>query len=233
MVTSGLENIKRIVHENMLPALDRCSVILSRLAGIAKFQGSDETIGLSSHQISLIVDTVACLNLVCSKILAQAVEELDLFSSFSTWLRNEIDRLVSDPSLSSTNDEAAEKEGSIDHTKVLLYLQTAMTASPLAVYLGHLTFEDEINKYVYDDHGVSMFKLLDSQLQKQEQGLPYLEHLPRTSFLSRVLTRQATTVFDQIAEAERRNVLFGKAEELGDIEAALDMRISPIVCELW
>lgn len=215
----------------MLPALERCSVILSRLAGIAKFQGSDETIGLSSHQISLIMDTVACLNLVCSKILVQAVDELDLFSSFSAWLRHEIDRLVSDPSLSSINDETAEKEGSIDHSKVLLYLQKAMTASPLSIYLGSLT-EDETSNHVHDYHGVPMFKLLDSQLQKQEKGLPYMKHLPRTGFLSGVLTQQATTIFDQIAEAERRNVLFGKAEELGRIDTALDMKMCPIVREL-
>jgi anaphase-promoting complex subunit 4 len=232
-VTCGLENLKRLVHENMLPALERCSVILSRFAGIAKFQGSDDTVGFSNHQIGLMMDTVACLNLVYSKILIQVVDELDLFSSFSAWLRFEIDRLVSDPSLSSTNEEGAEKEGPIDHTKVLLYLQTTMTTSPLAVYFGPVS-ETETGDLVHEEQGLPMFNLLDVQLQKQEQGLPYMKHLPRVDFLSNILSQQATTIFGQIAEAEKRNVLFGKATELGSIESgtAFDMKMSPIVCNL-
>jgi anaphase-promoting complex subunit 4 len=233
-VICGLENIKRILHENMLPALERCSVILSRFAGIAKFQGSDDTVGFSNHQIGLIMDTLACLNLVYSKILMQVVDELDLFSSFSAWLRYEIDRLVSDPSQSSTSEEAAEKEGSIDHSKVLLYLQTIMKTSPLAVYFGPFSSEAEADRdWVHEKHSHPMFNLLDSQLQKQEQGLPYMEHLPRVDFLFDVLSRQATSIFGQIAEAEKRNVLFGKPEELRGIESGgvLDMKMSPIVCD--
>jgi anaphase-promoting complex subunit 4 len=218
----------------MLPALERCSVILSRFAGIAKFQGPNDTVGFSSHQIGLLMDTVACLNLVSSKILIQVVDELDLFSSFSAWLRYEIDRLASDSSPSSSNEEVADKEGSIDHSKVLLYLQTSMTRSQLALFFGSVFSENETSGRDLDDHGYPMFTLLDSHLQKQEQGLPYMKHLPRVDFLSKVLTQQATTVFGQIAEAEKRNVLFGKAKDLGSIQrsAALDMKMSQIVCML-
>ena len=215
----------------MLPALERCSVILSRFAGIAKFQGSNDSIGFSSHQISLIMDTVACLNLVCSKILIQTVDELDLFASFSTWLRYEIDRLVSDPTSSSTSDEAAEKEGSIDHSKVLNYIQTTMTTKPLAVYFGPIS-EVETSDWVHEEQGFPMFNLLHEQLQKQERGLPYMKHLPRVDFLCDILTQQATTIFSQIAEAEKRNVLLGQVQELGNIESggACDMKMSPKVC---
>jgi anaphase-promoting complex subunit 4 len=231
-VVTGLENMKRLLHENLLPALERCSVILSRFAGIAKFQESDDIVGFSSHQISLIMDTLACLNLVYSKILVHAVDELDLFSSFSSWLRYEIDRLVSDPSQSSTGEEGPEQEGSIDHSKVLLYLQTAMTTSPLAVYFTTISSDAGAgDDWARGDHGLSLFNSLDSQLQKQEQGLPYASHLLQVDFLFNVLSRQTTTIFGQIAEAEKRNVLFGKAEELHGIEssAVLDMKMSPKV----
>jgi anaphase-promoting complex subunit 4 len=216
----------------MLPALERCSVILSRFAGIAKFQGSNDIVGFSSHQIDLLMDTVACLNLVSSKILVQVVDELTLFSSFSAWLRYEIDRLASDASPSSPDEEEADKEGTIDHSKVLLYLQTCMTAGPLAVYLGPALSDVETAEWPHDDR-VPIFTLLDSQLQKQKEGLPYSTHLPRVDFLSKVLARQATTVFSQIAEAERRNVLFGQAKDIGiQSGAALDMKMNRIVCNL-
>lgn len=54
-VTTGLDNLKRLVHENMLPALERCSVILSRFSGIARFQGSNGSDSFTSQQVRYIV----------------------------------------------------------------------------------------------------------------------------------------------------------------------------------
>jgi anaphase-promoting complex subunit 4 len=214
----------------MLPALDRCSVILSRFSGIAKFQGPNDTVGFSSHQVGLIIDTVACLHLVSSKILIQVVDELDLFAAFSTWLRYEIDRLASDSSTSPKDDEL-EKEASLDHSKVLLYLQTCMNTSPLEVYLGENTSEDYNTGWPQAEQGLPMFDLLDKQLQKQERGLTYMKALPRLELLGKFLSRQAKVIFSQIAEAEKRNVLFGKPKIVGVPEnnGIMDMRLSDMV----
>jgi anaphase-promoting complex subunit 4 len=222
----------RLVHENMLPALERCSVILSRFTGIAKFQGNNNTEGFSSHQTGLIMDTVACLHLVSSRILIHGVDELDTFSAFSSWLRYEIDRLASDPS-NSGNEEISDKEALIDHSKVLRYLQSNMISSPLGVFFSEVT-ADDYNDWSHAEQGLPMFDILEKELGKQEQGLPYLKPLPRVELLCKYLTRQANTVFNQIAEAEKRNVLFGKAIELVKPQDGLpmDMRMSPKVSEL-
>jgi anaphase-promoting complex subunit 4 len=214
----------------MLPALDRCAVILSRFAGIAKFQGSNETAGFSNQQIQQIMDVVASLHLVSSKILIQVVDELDSFIAFSAWLRYEIDRLASDSSISMT-DEAVEKEASIDHSKVLSYLQTAMVNSPLSVFFGADADADREGQCQIQS-GSSIFDQVNRQLQKHEQGVPYIEALPRVTFLCRLLSLQANAVFSQIAETEKQNVLFGKAHELGVPEGSspMDMAMCPAVC---
>lgn len=214
----------------MLPALDRCSVILSRFAGIAKFRGSNDTIGFSSQQISMITDTVACLHLVSSKILIRVVDELELFTSFSAWLRYEIDRLASEAS-STPEDDAAEKESTIDHGKVLLYIQSAMTTSPLATYFGNSSEEDFNQSWKNSEQGIPMFDLLDKQIRKQENGQPYLTSLPRVELLCKFLTKQASTVFGQIAEAEKRNVLFGNPLEIGFVkqDGAIDINMNELV----
>ena len=212
----------------MLPALDRCSVILSRLDGIAKFQAPSETVGYSSHQIARITDTVASLHLVSSKILAQAVDELDFFTAFSTWLRHEIDRLASE----SASDETADKETFIDHSKVLLYLQTAMTSSSLETYLGQASVEDyNRDGWKQVEQGAVLFELLDKQIQKQEQGLPYIKALPRVELLYTYLNRQCTAIFSQIAASEKRNVRFGTAEFIGQtsIDTPMDITMSALV----
>ncbi|CZT51391.1 related to cyclosome/APC subunit Cut20/Apc4 [Rhynchosporium secalis] len=230
-VTAGLENLRRLVHENMLPALERCSIILSRFLGIVKFQGSNSSMGFTTQQINLIMDTVACLHLVSSKILIQVVDELELFSSFSAWIRHEIDRLASESS--STNVEA-EKESSLDHSKVLLYLQTVMTSSPLATFFGEAPSVGEGEQsWNHSMHDLPMFELLDKELQKQERGLPYLQELPRVNSLCKFLEQQAHTIFGQIADAEKRNVLFGKPQSVGlvELDGPIDMRMSIIVSD--
>ncbi len=204
-------------------------MILSRFAGIAKFQGTNETRGFTITQINLIMDTVACLHLVSSKILIQVVDELDLFAAFSNWIRYEIDRLASD-SAASPDDDKIEKEASIDHSKVLQYLQTAMTTNSLAMYFDDSVTEDD-NGWKNAEQGLPIYDLLDKQLQKQERGAPYLKALPRVDLLCKLLAAQASTIFGQIAEAEKRNVLFGKVHEIGVTETTgpVAMRMSAVV----
>ena len=155
---------------------------------------------------------------------------LDLFAAFSSWVRYEIDRLASDSS-ASPDDDKVEKEALIDHSKVLQYLQTAMTTSQLMIYFDDSPPEDHDNSWKNAEQGLPIYELLDKQLQKQEQGVAYLKTLPRVDLLCKLLTRQASTIFHQIAEAEKRNVLFGKVYEIGSTEYAgpIAVRMSEVV----
>jgi anaphase-promoting complex subunit 4 len=178
------------------------------------------------------MEIVASLHLVSSKVLTQVVDELESFTAFSAWLRYEIDRLASDAS-GSTTEQEGEKEASIDHSKVLLYIQTAMTNSPLSVFFGG-SAENGGEAWSQLQPGSTIFEQVNQQLQKQEQGSPYLEQLPRVDFLCKILALQANAVFNQIAEAEKRNVLFGKPQELGvsENDAPMDMKMCQIVCSI-
>ena len=232
MITA-LENLRQLIHENMLPALDRCSVILSRFAGIAKFQGTSGMVGFSTQQIHHIGDIVASLHLVCAQILIQVVDELDLFAAFSSWLRHEIDRLASDSS-SSPNDEANEKESSLNHSKVLLYLQTVMTNSPLSMFFNDGS-EDHKEAMTQLRTGTRIFDQVDQQLQKQTRGLPYIKELLRVDLLCHILDQEAAAIFSQVAGAERRNVLFGTPYLLGALQdgTLIDTRMHQIVCSSY
>jgi anaphase-promoting complex subunit 4 len=229
-VTSGLQNLRQLIHENMLPALDRCSLILSRFAGIAKFRGSSETVGFSAQQISLLHDSVACLHLVGSKMLMQVIDELELFTAFSAWLRHEIDRLASEGS-STTEDDAAEKESALDHSKVLQYIQTALRASLLANYLGKDSDDGAQAENKGFEQGTPMFDTLSRQIKKMEQGQPYTKVLPKQAFLAQHLSTQAGEVFQQIADAEKRNVLFGDVHNIGAVRknSPLHMKVDAVV----
>lgn len=230
---SGLESLRSLVHENFIPALERIAIILSRLLGIARFHESKEEIGFTSAQITKVMDIVSCLMLVGNKILLIVMEELDLFHSFSTWLRYEIDRLAS----SSAIDELTEKEATMEHGKILKYIQQYMASSPLGSYLGKVSKEDLDRDLKLMEDGTSLLDLLDKQIKKQEGGQAQTAVFPQIEFLGSNLDDKANAVFDGIAEAEKRSVRFGQPSQIKleqDI-AKLDVKMCAVqngVCGL-
>ncbi|KAK0711407.1 anaphase-promoting complex, cyclosome, subunit 4-domain-containing protein [Lasiosphaeris hirsuta] len=209
-VVSGLENLRSLIHENFLPALERCGIILSRLLGIARFHDSRESIGFTSAQISKLMDIVSCLTVVAHKVLLCVMDELDHFTAFSVWLRMEIDKQAS----STINEDLTEKEANMDNAKVLAYIQRYLVSSPLALYFDEVTKEDYAKDQELTEAGPSLLELLDKQLKRQEAGQPFMRALPHIDFLVNYLTNRANTVFQDIAEAEKRSVRFGQAVEV-------------------
>ncbi|KAJ8125266.1 hypothetical protein O1611_g8373 [Lasiodiplodia mahajangana] len=209
-VVTGLQALRSLVHENFLPALERISIILSRLLGIARFHESKAEIGFTSAQIMKVMDIVSCLMMVGNKILLFVMEELELFHAFSIWLRHEIDRLAS----SSITDDLTEKEASMEHGKILAYIQQYMPASPLRYYLSSVTAEDTERDRKLADGGSSLLDLLGKQIKKQESGEPGTGSYPQVEFLCKYLDSQANSVLEGIAEAERRSVRFGQCTKI-------------------
>ncbi|KAJ8120497.1 hypothetical protein ONZ43_g2809 [Nemania bipapillata] len=209
-VVTGLQALRSLVHENFLPALERISIILSRLLGIARFHESKAEIGFTSAQIMKVMDIVSCLMMVGNKILLFVMEELELFHAFSIWLRNEIDRLAS----SSIPDDLTEKEAAMEHGKILAYIQQYMLATPLRYYLSSVTKEDTERDRKLADGGSSLLELLGKQIKKQESGQTDTRSYPQVEFLCKYLESQANIVLEGIAEAERRSVRFGQLTKI-------------------
>lgn len=170
------------------------------------------------------MDIVSCMMLVGNKVLLLVMEELDLFHSFSTWLQYQIDHLAS----SSTTDELSETEATLEHGKVLKYIQQYMLATPLSGYLNKVAKEDMDRDRVLADNGPRLLDLLDKQIRKQERGQPHTGVFPQVEFLCTYVTDKARAVFEGIAEAEKRSVRFGHPTkiELEHSLAKLDVIMS-------
>lgn len=212
-VTSGLENIRALVHENMLPALERCAIILSRLLGLARFhEGGRSDVGLSAAKISRLLEVISCLTLACHKILVHVMDELELFAMFSSWLRFQIDRLAS--SASSAADELSEREATMENGKVLEYISGFLMQSPAAMFFGPPDPENFRKDEEVADGGLPLLDTVEAQIRLAENDEPHMRALPRIDFLVQYLKTKAQGVFDDIAEAERRNVRFGSPTAL-------------------
>lgn len=139
-------------------------------------------------------------------------EELELFGSFSSWLRLQIDRLAT-----SSGEELAEKEAGLSTGSVLGYIQRYLTSAPLAAFLegtGEGDWED-VGRWT------SLLETIDAQLKRREEGLPFEEFLVKLGWLVSELEGGAGGVFDDVARALERSVRFGEGTRVvlgGEIE---------------
>lgn len=221
---SGLEGLRSLIHENFLPVLERCSIILSRLRGLALFYNAKEEIGFSAVQITKIMDIFSCLTLIGHKILLLVMDELEHFTVFSSWLRSQIDRLATS---SSESEELSEKEATTDIGKVLTYIEQYLASSPLHTYLDEISKEDFTADWEHIDSGVNLLDTVSAQVKKHEKGQEAMKALPHVEFLVDYATHWSSKVFEHIAETKRRSVRFGKP-----ISLSIDQPIDVYDCRI-
>lgn len=194
----------------MLPAIERCTLILSRLSGIARFHEEEDHVGFTNTEITRLVDILSSLNLICHRVLLITMEELELFRVFSSWVRLTIDRVSS----TTVPEDLMEKEALLDPAKILRYIERYLVSSPMAIHFAKVPREtwDEDWEHMQDSSGV--LDELDKQLKRHEAGGPYMKGLTQMAFVVDFLTAKALDVFKDIAEAEKRSVRFGQAVKL-------------------
>lgn len=207
-VIPGLEAVRNLIHENMLPAMERVTLILSRLSGIARFHEEDDQIGFTNAEITRLVDILAALTLVYNRVLLIVMEELELFRTFSSWVRITIDRV----STSNPSDEIMEKEALLDPAKTLRYIERYLVRSPMATFLDTAgDFGDSRNEL---EDSLNVLDEVDKELRLDDEGKPFKRTIPQVHLLFNLLADRAGNVFKNIAEAEKRSVRFGQAVKL-------------------
>lgn len=211
-----------MAHEHLLPALERFTVLASRLRGLSRFQVSNVALGLSTQEIDDILDTVSCLQLVAHEILIASGQELRQFQAFSMWLRQEIDVQASDVSTLET----LEKDPNIDHASTLEYIQGAMTKSRLTCFLDIQAQDSQEPEKNPAAEGRSLFDLYKKELKKKTMGPNSGKRLPALDALIKHLDTQCNAIHARISETQRRNVRLGPPVSLGiGVPHCLDTRM--------
>lgn len=200
-VVTGYESVRRLLHEHLLPSLERFAVLVSRLRGLSKFHVTNTTLGLSTQDLNRVLDTVSSLQLVAHHALITANSELHQFFAFSHWLHQEIDTQSSDGNASDN----PEKDLNIDHLRTLEYIQGPMMQSQLSAFLS-LDYEASVGtQRDLKAEGPSLFDLYTRQVTSKGSKYP-LKYLPGFGALLDHLDGLCSVVFSQIGESQRRNV---------------------------
>lgn len=214
--------MRRLAHENLLPALERFTVLVSRLRGLSRFQLSNANLGLSTQEFDNVLDTISCLQLMAHQILITSGSELRQFLAFSAWLRQEIEIQASDASVA----EFAEKDVNLDHASTLEYIQGAMTQSQLASFFILEARAEEKPPRDLAAEGRSLFELSKRGLQNASREDTSASQLPPLDALMKQLDTQCNVIFKRIAETQRRSVRFGAPVYLQKgVPSCMDMRM--------
>lgn len=225
-MASGYDSLRRLTYESLLPVLERCGVILSRLLGLSKYHRISPILGLETKDLKDCQATVDCLNLLAHKVLISTSTELREFGAFSKWLRYQIDLQATDP-LSTAAEELLEKADAVDHGMTLSYIQGAMMHSALQDFIQAPPSETYGDRWVDPGENSLFYENYKKLLQQHNQRKSDEERvvLPQLSDLTSRLTRQCDAVFKRIAETQRRGILHRTALTLGpDCDAGiLDM----------
>lgn len=212
-----------------MPALERFTVLVSRLRGLSKFQDSSAGFGLSTQDLDNILDTMSCLQLMAHHILIAAASELRQFSAFSLWLRHEIEVQSVDTHTSAAY-EANERDNNIDHGSTLEYIQGAMHHSRLFTLFNIAELEEQKPQWDLVAEGRPLFELYRRELDSLFHSHTPDRHLPGLDALIIFLDSQCNAVFARIAETQKRNVRFGPPVYLGTgVPHSVDMRLLPEV----
>lgn len=133
-VVSSLTTLLQIIHENLLPALDRCSIVISRLRGLAEYHDSGWITNTPVQDFTALLEFINNLRLLSHTTLLYANDEKRQFHSFSKWLRYEIDFEATEPN-SQSRAEMETRDPGVDIGVVLEYIQYGLMESDLTPYL--------------------------------------------------------------------------------------------------
>ena len=134
-VSASLTTLLALLHENLLPAIDRCSIVISRLRGLAQFHDRDWIFTSPVSDFSALLDTLKNMRFLAHTALNCAGEEKRQFHAFSKWLRFCIDFEATEAESQSRADMEARDPG-VDVLLVLEYIQAGLTKSALTPYFG-------------------------------------------------------------------------------------------------
>jgi anaphase-promoting complex subunit 4 len=215
--TLGMENIRKFVHENLLPALERCQVVLSRLQGLSKFAKSAQVLGLDTQSLDRVMDTVDCLNLLGHYLMKTVGKEIKQFAAFIKWLRLELEiqglekENAGGPG-SERLDEACMRRDELNVRTVLDYIRGVMGKSGMVAFLRPAVdargsaLDGPSYDWSQNQADVGFYEVFKKMLKTQ----PGAGKRPDLDDLLRRLTSQAEKVFDGIAQTLRKSILHSR-----------------------
>ncbi|KAL6707472.1 hypothetical protein ACN47E_004042 [Coniothyrium glycines] len=217
-VTTNLNTLLALVHENLIPALDRCSIVISRLRGLAKFHDTEWIFSGPISEFSALLETLKNMRLLAHTLLLYGSEEKRQFHQFSKWLRFTIDFEATEPE-SQSRSEMENRDPGVDIAMVLEYIRYGLTKSDLTPFLQQGESDKETRSYEDTKKAIEVLK----------EGGKYKEDALCLESVCSGLKDGVQGLLKQVSKWQENNILMNGGVVLDNIardeELGVDMRM--------
>ncbi|KIW18902.1 hypothetical protein PV08_03191 [Exophiala spinifera] len=202
-----LDIVRRLTSECLMPALERCQVVLTRLDGLAQFGPTSSRLGLEEKNVRKVMETVNALGILAEDLLADVKVEIVEFTAFMKWLKWECEV----EALEETSERAAELReswtGENELLRVLDYVGGAMKDSRIKKYIVPDGPEQSAGALIEDDTDAGFFLDYMKRRAAPPPKAKKNKSMPTFGQVVGRLQTQAERVFAQIAETFRKSIL--------------------------
>ena len=157
-----LDLIRRMMSECLLPAIERCQVVISRLDGLSRFTETARRLGLDEKGIRSIREVLDVLTLLCEDLLRDVCVEIREFSAFMRWIKWEAEVEALEEGSERAEEMRESYNGEAELRMVLDYISGAMQKSRIAAYID--VSKDAVSNDSVKDSNDSVKDSNDSQI---------------------------------------------------------------------
>ncbi|KAH7128403.1 anaphase-promoting complex, cyclosome, subunit 4-domain-containing protein [Dendryphion nanum] len=226
-VTSSLTTILQLIHENLLPALDRCTLIISRLRGLATYHDQGWIFSGPPTTFTSLLTLLKNMRLLAHTTLLYSNEQKRQFHAFSKWLRYEIDFEATEPE-SQSRAEMEGRDAGVDMSLVLDYIESGLEDSPMSSLLR----KNEDLGSMLSKAAPPSYEDTIKAIESFQQGGTYKEEALSIDHILEHFSNGCTSLFQQITQWQESSismdcgiVLEEGGEEAETTPLALDMRM--------
>ena len=220
-----LDIVRRLTSECLMPALERCLVVLSRLDGLARFGPTSSRLGLDEMSLRKVRETVDVLGIVAEDLLLDVGVEIKEFAAFMKWLKWECEVEALEEGSERAEELRESWTGESELKMVLEYVGGAMKESRTKKYIGSNGQEQSTSGLLEEDTDAGFY----ADYVKRRAVSSKDKKNPTLAQLVERMQKQAEAVFGQVADTFRKNILPSYMLELPAQTDGqnIDLRIAP------
>jgi anaphase-promoting complex subunit 4 len=198
--------VLELLKENLIPAVDRCAMILSSLHGLAEYheQSPDHeeppVFDVPVASFSILLEVTKCIRLISHHILLISSQEFQGFAAFSKWLRWIIEVKSTDPR-SAAGEELMERDPGVDYPLVLSYIQNGLVETEIDQFIGNPSTESSLKV------DLQMYERLRESLKRHKEGDRTELGIMDLSSFYKECQRHNRILIDQVTSWQRENTI--------------------------
>ncbi|EXJ92659.1 hypothetical protein A1O3_01211 [Capronia epimyces CBS 606.96] len=220
-----LDLVRRMTSQNLMPALETCQAILSRLDGLAKYGPTSSKLGLDEKVVGRVRETVDALTILAEDLLLDVGTEIKEFTAFMKWMKFECEVEALEEGSERAEELRESWTGESEIMMVLEYVSGAMKETRLKKYVALDGTEQDGGRDVETIDEDTDAGFYTNYIKRRSGGKP----LPSLGAMVERLQKQSDIVFGQVAETFRKSILGSYLFEFsrGCVAERMDIRVIP------